>query len=633
LQELEENPFLELQKEFSSYYKIDKFVRNDPSFKYIEPEEHKIKILPAADSDHPKEGNFVYISVAETLANITADPGFQSEKQQEDGLLRDVKDGHVYKSNPFFTEHPEAYTLMLYSDAVELNNPLGAKKGVYKLVNIYWTFAEIPKYLRSRTENWFLALSVKESDLKLSRDAIYKPLLEDLVNLENGILLSSGETLRAGLLCHIGDNLESHLVGGFSTCFSSRDICRICHCQYSDLPTLTGIPTAPAWTAEEYDSILKGDLEERCGLKDKCVFNVLKSFHAVGQFPMDPLHDFYEKIAACDAQSIMVSLTATGKVVLESYNSLLSNLSLEDYESRDRPLPVSLKAEKLGGKALSVALHLRVMPFLLSRLVDEDLESELIDLLFILSKLNEYVLADSFSVADVIEFQELVVTYFEKRQECMEQYPAFKKNTPKMHYLEHYSQQIVDFGPFTTTWTARGESRHRDFVNFSESSKNFINILKTLAIKNQKKMACRVYSGFFSLPQIQFPGKKLTPAEQSGSLPAEFFKRGDVLTDKIIVKNTKYRVGHLVVTSVESENVLEVGCILQIVVRHREVLFLVTRYECGRTRFRYFDAHPLDVCLVKYSSLRDYKPLIRRGAEECPRFLLHHHLPTMPGAE
>jgi len=641
MEDLEENPFLELQKELSSSYKIDKVVKEAPAFKYLEPTEHKVVIPPTADSDQQKEFKFVYISVPETLANIVEALGLLPGDLKQDDLLRDinngldrllkdVKDGLVYKTNPFFVKFPGAYTLMFYSDSIELSNPLGAKKGVYKLVNIYWTIAEIPKHLRSKTENWFLALSVKESDLKLNREAVYKPLVDDLLRLEAGIPVGDDNILRAGLLCHLGDNLESHLVGGFSTCFSSKDVCRLCHIQHSDLPNLSGVPTASAWTKEEYDGIFDGSNVERCGLKDRCVFNVLESFHAVGQLPMDVMHDFCEKVGACDAQAVILSLARIGKISVDRYNDLLANLRFEDYESGDRPLPINQKAEKLAGKALSIGLHIRVMPLLLSRLLEKDFDSDLVDLLFMLSKLNEYILADSFSLADVENFKELVIEYTEKRKICLEQFPAFLKNTPKMHFIEHYWQQLLDFGPFTCTWTARCESRHRDFVNFSESSKNFINILKTLATKNQKKLATRNYRGFFSAPEIQFPGKKFTPKSGGGSLPREFFINGDVLTNKILVKNTKYRVGHLLVTRVESDNVLQVGSILKIVVRQGVIHFLVKRYECARARFRYFDCLPIDIGFVKYSSIWDYKPLIRRSSGECPVFLLHHHLPSRP---
>jgi hypothetical protein len=482
---------------------------------------------------------------------------------------------------------------------------------------------------RSKTENWFLALSVKESDLKLDRTAVYKPLLEDRLRLEQGIPVDDqGHILRAGLLCHLGDNLEAHLVGGFSTCFSSYDICRFCHAQHNDLKNLCGIPTAPAWTAEEYDAIFEDEtVEKKYGLKQKCVFNVLDAFHAVGQMPMDAMHDFYEKVAACDAHAVILYLVHIGQISISSYNESLANIRLKDYESGDRPLPINPKAEKLTGKALSVCLHIRLMPLILSRLLNEDFQSEVLDLLFLIHKLNEFILADCFSKADIVEFRDTIVEYFEKRKNCLELFPGFVKNTPKMHYLEHYYQQIIDFGPFTCTWTARCESRHRDFVNFSESAKNFINILKTLATKNQKRMASRNYSGLFSSPTISFPGKKTTPEKERGSLPEHFFRVGDILTDKIVVKSTLYRVGHVVITEVQSEDVLQAGEILKIVVRQGRVFLLVKLYACARARFRYFDCLPKNIALVRWSTLCDYKPLIRRSSEECPRFLLHHHLP------
>jgi hypothetical protein len=109
----------------------------------------------------------------------------------------------------------------------------------------------------------------------------------------------------------------------------------------------------------------------------------------------------------------------------------------------------------------------------------------------------------------------------------------------------------------------------------------------------------------------------------------EFFDKDDVLTDKIVVRSTKYRTGQIVILKVESDDVIQAGRILKIVVRRGKVFFLVRRYDCARGKFRYFDALPVDLALVKYSSVRDYKPLICRSDEECPKFLLHHHLPVV----
>jgi hypothetical protein len=173
-----ENPFQKLCDKFKSYYHVDKHVRSTPDFKFIEPQEIKL-------SD--QNNHFSYVSVIDTLATIVNDLTFKQENHEEDGYLRDVKDGLAYKENPFFQNNPDAFTLMFYSDALELCNPLGARKGVHKVVNGYFTVAELPKFLRAKTENIFLAFSVKEKDLKEHTQQVYKPLIEDLAKLEKGV--------------------------------------------------------------------------------------------------------------------------------------------------------------------------------------------------------------------------------------------------------------------------------------------------------------------------------------------------------------------------------------------------------------------------------------------------------------
>lgn len=125
----------------------------------------------------------------------------------------------------------------LYSDAVTLTNPLAASSGKHKIINVYTTLADLPKALRSKTENKYLVLSVKEKDMKDHREEIYKPLLEDLLLLEAGVRVGA-KTLKAGLLMHTGDNLEAHHLCGLSLSFSSGYVCRQCHIKHKDLPSI-----------------------------------------------------------------------------------------------------------------------------------------------------------------------------------------------------------------------------------------------------------------------------------------------------------------------------------------------------------------------------------------------------------
>jgi hypothetical protein len=226
---LTKNPFKDLQQEFNSYYQLNKYLQNSPSFKFIEPTE----LTLGGD----KKCTFQYISIVDTISTIVQDPGFSPESPSEDGLLRGVKDGSAYAENPFFLKNRDALTIEIYSDAIELANPLGASRGKHKIVNVYFSLGELPKALRSKTENKFLVLSVKNMHLKTHRQEIYKALVEDLKKLEAGVTIN-GKIVKAGLLCHLGDNLEAHVVAGMKQTFSGGYVCRQCHIQYDDLPKI-----------------------------------------------------------------------------------------------------------------------------------------------------------------------------------------------------------------------------------------------------------------------------------------------------------------------------------------------------------------------------------------------------------
>jgi hypothetical protein len=271
-----------------------------------------------------------------------------------------------------------------------------------------------------------------------------------------------------------------------------------------------GIPEATERTPEEYDTICdriesgvpdvepatrkrkRGKKKDKnLGVKERCLFNSLKAFHCIGQTPYDFMHDWLEKVAPADCQSILMAFKISGQFSLNDYNQALANLRLEDYERHDRPFPVKDGDKKLAGKALSIALHVRLMPLVITSIVDLE-DCELVQFLATVHNINEIMMADCLSPQDAFRLQSLVVKYFTLRQACSEKYPSFTALVPKHHYLEHYPAQILAFGPFTSVWTARYESRHRDFVNWCESSKNFINVLKTLCYKNQKKLASRL---------------------------------------------------------------------------------------------------------------------------------------------
>ena len=102
-------------------------------------------------------------------------------------------------------------TLLLYSDGVELVNPLGAGRGKHKVIQIFLTFGEIPKYQRSKIDRIQLIAVLKEKLVKrFGFQKIYRRIVEDLKHLEKGISVSYPveRVIKCGVLLHPADNLE-----------------------------------------------------------------------------------------------------------------------------------------------------------------------------------------------------------------------------------------------------------------------------------------------------------------------------------------------------------------------------------------------------------------------------------------
>jgi hypothetical protein len=104
-------------------------------------------------------------------------------------------------------------------------------------------------------------------------------------------------------------------------------------------------------------------------------------------------------------------------------------------------------------------------------------------------------------------------------------------------------------------------------------------------------------------------------------------KSADQLSDQVVIRGTLYKVGFVVITKVFSEDVLEVGDILKIVVRKNTVMFLVLLSEAARNKLGFFESVPSGtVTLASYESLGDYKPIFKRADNACFPFVLHHHV-------
>ena len=128
LKSVQENDhFLIAQEELISEHKRTKFLAEN--FKLVKPIE--IILNPEEVLSGFKKDSYHYVPIKESLKNLLEDESYTSilekgrNNERYPNIITDITDGQSLSKNSYMMENPDAVPLLLYSDAVELVNPLG----------------------------------------------------------------------------------------------------------------------------------------------------------------------------------------------------------------------------------------------------------------------------------------------------------------------------------------------------------------------------------------------------------------------------------------------------------------------------------------------------------------------------
>lgn len=109
------------------------------------------------------------------------------------------------------------------------------------------------------------------------------------------------------------------------------------------------------------------------------------------------------------------------------------------------------------------------------------IDNPLWEIIFVLREICSLLQCVKISIGQVAYLKSLIKEYIELR---LDLFPNIKLR-PKHHYLTHYPDLIIKFGPLKHLWTLRYESKHRYFKNILKHSPNFKNILFSLSERHQ----------------------------------------------------------------------------------------------------------------------------------------------------
>ncbi|KAH7954539.1 hypothetical protein HPB49_019568 [Dermacentor silvarum] len=166
----------------SSKYQREQFARNHLC--YVKPEEHALR-----------DGTtFQYVPIISVLQNLMMSENFCNSldhsisTQQESAMLRNFCDGLMYKEKiSAILQNGSQYTLflVLYSDEIDIVNPLGSKRGIHKLLVVYFSVLNLHACYRSQLCTIHVAVIARyKIVVEHGIEAVLEPLLRDVSALQ-----------------------------------------------------------------------------------------------------------------------------------------------------------------------------------------------------------------------------------------------------------------------------------------------------------------------------------------------------------------------------------------------------------------------------------------------------------------
>ena len=458
-----------------------------------------------------KQDSYQYIPLLQSLEALLSDKSMQEQVQKfperirTDGKMEDYCDGARFRSHPLFSEDPHALQIIAHYDEIELCNPLGSHVKRHKVGVLSYTLGNVhPKY---RSKLKLLQLAMVASIPVIEKHGLHtllKPFVHDLnILATKGIGVNidgTHKSFKGALLAVLADNLASNDLGGFkkSFLFSFR-CCRSC---LVTRDTLSAHFYSEAYEKrndnrhskhlKELESDASGHYSKTYGINQRSVLMDVNFFSMFENgLPHDLMHDLLEGLVPFEIKHLLLYYISTHAFTLQEYNEKLLNFNF-GYSEKDKPLPIlstTLKpGKKIRASASQMLLLVRIIPFIIADKISEDEEHWICFIL--LRKILDLILAPITTAGHCSSLKLLIIDHHSRFVHLY----GSSSYTPKMHFLLHYPEQLLNLGPMVRTWTMRYEAKLHFFKQSSHSS-NFKNISLSLANAHQRWMCYEMATG------------------------------------------------------------------------------------------------------------------------------------------
>lgn len=450
--------------------------------------------------------SFYYVPLIQSLKQLLTNPRIftmlTTVPQRSEGFLYDFTDGALFTSHPLYSQRPNALQILLYTDEIEICNPLGAHASANKLLMFYYSLGNIdPKFRSKLAAIRLLAIAKANNISQWGVDVILKRIQKDLTLLYNGVRIDTpnGEIELFGAVIAIcGDTLAQHDIAGFKQGVGfAYSKCRHCECSFEDMQSIFEENRFAERTLEKHirqcveidkasTETLKASLKTTYGINRRSRLVDVPAFDLIKQTPQDIMHVIFEGVAPMEIKLVLKNLILSGQIELDEINSAILNFPYSPLDIRDKPCPISVSTlaandNKLKQSCGQMLILLKILPFLLN-----GMDNEYVKFILKLIEIVQIVLAPVISLETVLRLRRMIEQHLHHFKELFSEANVI----PKQHYMLHLPSQIISLGPLIRSMCMRFEAKHSYFKQWA-SKLNFKNVCKSLANHNQFLECCQ----------------------------------------------------------------------------------------------------------------------------------------------
>ena len=451
--------------------------------------------------------SFYYVPLIQSLKQLLTNSRiftiFNTVPQRSrEGFFYDFIDGALFTSHPLFSQKPNALQIILYTDEIEICNPLGSHSSANKLLMFYYSLGNIDPKFRSKLSAIRLLAIAKANDIsQWGVDVVLKRIIQDLTLLYNGVRIETpnGEIeLFGAVIAVCGDTLAQHELAGFKEGVGfSYSKCRHCECDFEDMQNIFEENKFIKRTLEKHirqcleidkacTDFLKASLKTTYGINRRSRLVDVPAFDLITQSPQDIMHVIFEGVAPMEIKLVLKHLILLGQLELDEFNSAIQNFPYSPLDVRDKPCPVSANTlaandNRLKQSSGQMLILLKILPFLL-----DGVDNEYTKFLLKLIEIVQIVLAPIISLQTVLRLKSMIAQHLQQFKQLFPEVNII----PKQHYMLHLPSQIISLGPLIRSMCMRFEAKHSYFKQWA-SKLNFKNVCKSLANHNQFLECCQ----------------------------------------------------------------------------------------------------------------------------------------------